>query len=393
MCARHRAAEDPLHVVYLGNTFNVGGAEQLNLEIVRHLHGDEFTFTFLFLKREGALAGELRDRGVPIHAGFQRAALDLLGLPRLWRVAGDLRADLLFSEAGRNALLLSGPLARRLGARARISALHSTGRWGHRSAFRTLERPLLARMDGLVACAGTQRDYLVEQEGLPRRKLHVITNGVDHRRFAPREDGARTRREEGLAAEHKVVVIVASLTPEKGHEVFVGAAARVLADVPEARFLIIGDGPRRAAIERLTGELGVREEVRLLGVRRDLPRLLPACDLHVLSSHPFRETLPISTMEGMACGLPTVNTDVGSVRDLVIDGETGRIVPAGDVEALARAMTGLLRDDDRRRRMGRSARRRIEDSFTLERTIRGYADYFRRLAGPRAGSRAPGGGE
>ncbi len=375
-----------MKVIYVSNSFNVGGFEQLTLEIMRQLNRRGFSFEYILLKKEGRLAGELKKVGIPVQSDFLHGKYDISGLPRLLYRLRRTETDLLFVEPGRNALLLACFLARRLHARAVISAYHSTGRWGKKTAIRRSERFFLSRLDGIIACAQTQREFLIREERLPADKLTVIVNGVDHERFRPRQDHGYPLSAVGLGEHQKGIVLVASLTPEKGIDTFIRAAAQVLPRMAECRFFICGDGPERPHLEHLIKELGVADRIRLLGIRRDLPDILPAFHLHVLSSHPFRETLPISTMEAMACGLPTINTDVGSVRDLVVPGETGLIVPPGDPEALAGAMLQLLGDDALRERMGRQARLRIEEHFTLERTVREYGQYFRRIVEGRPSS-------
>jgi glycosyltransferase involved in cell wall biosynthesis len=150
----------------------------------------------------------------------------------------------------------------------------------------------------------------------------------------------------------------------------------VLREVPEARFYVVGEGPERPRIEEKVRALGLGDAVRLTGRRRDLPEFLPRLEILALASHPFRETFPLSTMEGMACGLPTVNTDVGSVRDLVVDGVTGLLVPPGDPARMAEAFVRLLRDPDLARGMGEAGRRRIEREFTLDLSVDAYRRYF-----------------
>ena len=168
-----------MKVLFVSNSFNVGGFEQLTLDVVRHLQDQGFTFEFLLLKKQGKLAPELKKAGIPVQSDFLRGRYDLLGLPRLLHEFRDTRANLLFVEPGRNALLLAPFLARRLHARAVISAYHSTGRWGKKTAIRRSERFLLSRLDGIIACAQTQREFLIRKEKLPADKLTVIFNGVD----------------------------------------------------------------------------------------------------------------------------------------------------------------------------------------------------------------------
>ncbi|MFH1681981.1 MAG: glycosyltransferase [Candidatus Eisenbacteria bacterium] len=370
-----------LNILLLANSFHTGGFEQLTLEIIRSLHPGGIRFRVCCLKEEGTLAPEVRKAGVRIDGGFLRGTYDLAAVFRLTRALQGERYDLLFVEPGRNALLAGEWIARSLRIRKRISAIHATRQWGRKRMFRWSQLRLLKGLDGVILVAPTQKDYLVREEGLDPANLAVILNGVDHRAFRPRNRDELPPLLDGPRPGEKAVGIVASLTPEKGHGVFLEAAAAARKEVPEARFYVVGEGPERPAIERKIAELGLEGAVRLTGRRRDLPAFLPRLDLLALSSHPYRETLPISTMEGMACGIPTVNTDVGSIRDLVVDGETGLLVPPGDPREMARAFARILRDLDLARRMGAAGRRRIEELFTLERTIEDYRRYFLEIAG------------
>ncbi len=374
-----------MNILYLVNAFNMGGFEQLTLETVRRLSGDRFRFRFCCLKEEGNLARELKTLGVPVDAGFLHHKHDLLAVPRLVRALKGESYDILFMEPGRNALLLSEILPRFVSIGRRISAIHATRRWGREKMFRPSQLRMLKRLDGVVTCAAIQREYLVREESLHPENLTVIFNGVDHEKFRPAGGSAGDSDNAALpgdpAPDERAIAVVASLTPEKGHDTFVDAAAMTREQAPDARFFIIGDGPERERIKERIRAKGLGGVVRLLGIRRDLPRLLPKMEILALSSHPFRETLPISVMEGMACGLPAVTTDVGSMRDLVVDGETGLIVPPGDAEAMSAAFVQLLGDRERARAMGAAGRRRVEERFTLDRMVDEYGHYFERIAG------------
>jgi len=366
--------ETSMRILFLVNSFNAGGLEQLMLEVFRGLREDGIDIETCCLRSEGALAPELRRIGITVRSGFLRHKYDLLAPLRIRRRYGGERFDLLFTEPGRNALMVGSYLKRALGIPKQISAIHATRKWGQRKMFRKSQLKILRGLDGVILCAETQRKYLISKEGLPPDNLTVIFNGVDHERFRPRPRAPGTGP--------KRVGIVASLTPEKGHEVFVEAAAKALGEQPGTEFLIIGDGPERHRIEGIIDALDVGANVKLLGIRRNMPELLSGLDLLALSSHPFREPLPISVMEAMACGLPTVTTDVGSLRDLVVHEETGILVPPGNPDPMAEAFVRILKDDALASRMGTAARRRIEESFTLTRAVGEYAAYFRNLAGP-----------
>jgi glycosyltransferase involved in cell wall biosynthesis len=369
-------------ILYVANAFSVGGAETLALEMFRRFHPTRFEIEALLLKERGTLADDLAAAGVRVESGILRSRLDPLGPLRLARRLAGRRFDLLLVEPGRNALLLSA-LARRLTrARAVASWIHATGKWGRRSQFNGTERWFLRRLDAVVAIAETQRAHLERDERLRAENLVVIHNGVDTDRFRPRPEArAAARAALGIGDGDFAIGIVASLTPEKAHGVLVAAAARLRADGLPVRLFLAGEGGERAAIETAIADAGLSGEATLLGLRRDLERTFyPALDLQALVSRPFRETLPIALMEGMACGLPVVATRVGSVPDLVLDGETGFVVSPDDPGALAGAIHALIRHPLRRAAYGDAGRERIVEHFSLSKTLAAYGDLFDRLA-------------
>jgi glycosyltransferase involved in cell wall biosynthesis len=176
------------------------------------------------------------------------------------------------------------------------------------------------------------------------------------------------------------VGIVAALRPEKHHALFLEAAARVAARVPDARFVIAGDGPARDEVTRLAHASGLGERLLILGARQDVPMLYRALDVAVLSSRPIVETLPVTLIEAAASGTPAVATAVGSVTDVVADGETGYVVAPGDADALTGHIVQLLNDAALRERLGAAGRRRAEQRFDERDMIRRYEDLFVEVA-------------
>jgi glycosyltransferase involved in cell wall biosynthesis len=169
-----------------------------------------------------------------------------------------------------------------------------------------------------------------------------------------------------------LVGLVGRLAVEKGVDIFLDAAARVLAQCPDTKFVVAGDGPDRAELDALIDKLGIREPVRMLGRCDDMPALYASLDIMVSASR--REGLPIAILEGMASRLPLVATAVGAVPTVIQDGSTGVLVPAEDPESLATAIVELLRDPAKRERLGSVARQLVEDEFSAERMT---ADYLR----------------
>jgi glycosyltransferase involved in cell wall biosynthesis len=169
-----------------------------------------------------------------------------------------------------------------------------------------------------------------------------------------------------------MVGLIGRLAWEKGVDVFLQAAARVLAESSAAKFVVVGEGPDRERLDRLIDQLEIRGTVSMLGRRDDMPAVYASLDIMVSSSR--QEGLPMAILEGMASSLPLVASAVGEVPTVVQDGVTGLLVPAEDVERLATSILELLRDAAKRKRFGAAARKLIEDEYSAERMT---ADYLR----------------
>jgi glycosyltransferase involved in cell wall biosynthesis len=238
-----------------------------------------------------------------------------------------------------------------------------------------IERVLDRGTDGyLVNCEAIAR-LLVEHERLPRAKIRVVPNGIDLGvlpPFALARDAARAAL--GFDPGRRLVAQVGRLELQKDHPTFLRAAAMVAAAVPDVDFLVVGEGAERAALEALAGRLGLGARVRFTGLRDDVPALLAAVDVLALTS--TYEGFPNAVVEAMAMGAVAVASDVGGCRELVVEGETGFLVPPGAPDAVASAVLRVLRDPALARRLAAAARRRIEREFDVRtmaaRTMEAY---------------------
>lgn len=253
-------------------------------------------------------------------------------------------------------------------------------------AFLAIERWLGRRTDCLLTVSESVRGELLRLGLGPPERLRVMPLGLDLDRFLACEARrGELRAELGLGEGAALVGIVARLVPIKAHEVFLEAAARLAALLPESRFLVVGDGERRPALEAEARRLGLGDRVRFLGWRRDLDRIYADLDVVVLTSR--NEGSPVSLIEAMAAARPVVGTRVGGVPDLVEDEVTGRLVPSSDAPALAEAVRALLADPTRRRELGQAGRRAVVAPFGAERLLadmdRLYAELLREKLGGR----------
>lgn len=373
------AASAPLRVLHVITDTNVGGAGRYLLNLL------------------GSRAFGGLDVWVACPHGELGRRIDALGVSRVevsagdvswsWSLLGELRAVIrrLRPHVVHTHASLAGRVAARLAGVPVLYTKHNVVRIPTsagvvpppagpvKRVFNRWSGRLLA--DRIIAVSGAVARELVEA-GFDPRQVVTIPNGIDLRPFAAA--GAVRRRPFGYR-----VGTAARLSPQKGLDVLIEAAARVVRQEPRARFVIGGEGPERPRLEEMIRARGLADRVVLPGFVDDVPGFLADLDVYVLSSR--YEGLPLAVLEAMAAGLPVVATDVGGVREAVVDGQTGVLVPAGDPVALAGAILELLRDPDRARALGRAGRQRAEAEFDAELMASRVTELYREIAlSPRA---------
>ena len=315
---------------------------------------------------EGPLAQRCRQAGIPHWHFKQRSDLSFPAAARLWRLLGRQRFDVVHFNSPKN--LLSGGLALFLrGGCARV-------------ASRRVSFPLRSRLSRLKYNRAVQMTVAVSnsiQKGL-------IDSGIDPARVGTIYEGVDLSRIDGLPAAESVVeenavsvVTVAQMTAEKGHSWLIRAAAQVLPHFDRLRFVLVGDGPLRSRLQRLTRQLGLDSRFRFLGFRTDADALMKTFDIFCLPS--LSEGLSSSILTAMAQALPVVATAVGGTPELVREGETGLLVRPADSGSLAKALRQLVESPAERRQMGQAGRRRIVRDFTLDRKLDNFERLYREL--------------
>jgi len=336
-----------------------------------------------------------------------------LSRPFLERAAADGFQAVCFQENAPHFLRASGEIAewlRRLGAdvlccsgykpdligwlaarRAGVPVVAIAHGWTAATAkvrfYEALDRRVMRRMDAVV-CVSEAQGAKVRRAGVPAERAPVVRNAIRAEAFGPPDPVCREMLL-GLFAQRpeRIVAAAGRLSPEKGFDQLIDAAALLTPRHPGAGFVVFGDGPLRDDLTTRIAERGLQGRFVLAGFRPDLERLLPACDLAVSSSH--TEGLPVVVLEEMAAGLPVVATAVGGTPEVVEEGVTGRLVPSADPAALARGVAELLASPDTARAMGLAGRRRVEEHFTFAAQAEQYLGVFRRLASGRAGGVSP----
>lgn len=218
----------------------------------------------------------------------------------------------------------------------------------------------------MIAVSEATRKELIQALKIPPQKIRVVRNGIEESHVELQAVDV-LRREFGCGSDDKLVAYVGRIAYHKGMGMYVEAAESIAASMPEARFVAVGEGPMVEELRMRTASGPLAARFFVAGRRNDAVDIIAASDLLVLPS--FSEGLPITLLEAAMTGTAIVASDVGGIPEIVIDGETGLLVPAGDSERLARAISRLLSDEKERRRMGSAARQLWENHFTVPRMI------------------------
>jgi glycosyltransferase involved in cell wall biosynthesis len=345
----------------------VGGAETLLVNLLDRLDRRRFSSEVICLKEAGPLGEAIADR-IPVHTPFLSRKWDVRVLPRLIKHFRGGEIDAVITVGAGDKMFWGRLAAWLAGVPVIGSALHSTG-WP--DGVGRMNRWLTPLTDFFIAVADSHGEFMRQVERFPADKVHVVRNGIATNRFRPDEQAAaRLRRELGIAPTAPLVGTVAALRPEKNHRMFVEVGQSVLQQYPHSHFVIVGDGPERAAIEEACRNRDVIDRVHLLGTRHDTDQILPAFDLFLLTSD--NEASPVSILEALACEVPVVSTDVGSISETVVENETGSLVPVRDAAAMTAAVCRLLGDPAARRAWGQAGRQRVVATASLQAMVEGY---------------------
>lgn len=367
-----------MRVLLMLSSMAMGGAERNIAAVVPHINaieGVELTLGTLNTRRDSPLAGLITESGV---SRFDLGAKRMVD-PRAWRRFTDFlrreRIDLVHSQ-DQDTNIYNALSRRRLGIPS-VMTRHVMF-----EPFINLKTRLRAQLvllsarfgaDRVIAVSEAVRQQFAVQARLPLEKIETVYNGIELEKFNTRHKRAETRAALGWAQDAPIVIMVAVLRGGKGHEVLFEAVPRLRQRIPNVQIALVGDGEERAKLEALAAPYA--DVIHFMGQRMDVPDLLGAADALVLPS--WSEALPTVLIEAGAASLPCVATDVGGTAEIVVDGETGYVIPKGDSAALATRLADLLSDSGRAAQMGAAALQRVTGIFTLpqqaKRTVEVYA--------------------
>lgn len=380
---------DQIRVLHPITRLIIGGAQENTMLTAQLLDKTMWDVTVVSGPQtgsEGSLIETVRERGIELvleptlvrEVNPVQDFLALIRLTQLMRRGGYQIVHTHSSKAG----ILGRWAAKLAGVPVIIHTVHG---WGHhdrqrplvRAYYILLEKLTLPITDKLIAVTGKDIDKGL-RDGIGRAENYtVIRSGIELDRFGhPQVARAETRCAWGIPADVPLVGTVTRLSPQKAPLDFVRAAATVARQYPQVWFMMVGDGPLRAEVEALAREVGIADRLVLTGLRRDVPELMAAFDIFVLSS--LWEGLPRVLPQAMATGLPVIATACDGSAEAVASGENGFLVPPGEPQVLAQQVMTLLADPAVAQQMGTAGQRRAQE-FSDQGMVAAIANLYQEL--------------
>lgn len=366
-----------MRILFLSTSMGMGGADKQILSAAQELRTRGHEVFIVSLTTLGPMGLEARSSGIPIESlEMRRGVPDPRGLARLVRLTRAWRPDVLHSHMV-HANLMARALRLFVPIPAMVSTIHNIYEGG--GVLMAAYRLTNGLVDHMTIVSEAAADRFVRERIVPRPLLSVITNGVDTDQFRNVPAGTRESLRRSIGIEREFVwLAVGRFEIAKDYPNMLRGFARVREQHPQAVLLLVGRGSLQQETEALVAELGLADGVRFLGVRSDVPEVMTAADGYLMSS--AWEGMPMVLLEAAAAGLPIVATAVGGNEEVVLNEESGFLLPPGDSDALAAAMLRLMAlPEAHRRSMGARGRERVRTHYGLSRVAQRWEDLYREV--------------
>jgi glycosyltransferase involved in cell wall biosynthesis len=370
-------------ILYLIDSLGRGGAERLLVIYLQHLDQSRYEPRVCALQVRGGnpVGDDIRQLGIPVDLVPVRHLRDLRAVPRLWWYLRQQQIDVLHTQLEFSNTL--GTIAGYLRRIPRVCTLHLADEPEKGSKTRRRIRlmwwVLKHFCDGVIAVSEETRQFHLRVSGDSPEKVLTIYNGIDVAAFGSISDADQSslRAELNISPAARVLTTVCVLRPQKGIQFLIAAMPAIVEQVPDAVYLIVGDGDHRETLETCVREQGMQNHVIFAGFRQDVARVMAISDVFVLPT--LGDALPTVVAEAMAAGKPVIASSAGGVPEMVADRISGLLVPPGDVNALVSACVSLLQDQEQAHTMGLEGRRISEERFNIPRQVDCLEAVYERL--------------
>lgn len=359
-----------------------GGGTQHLFYLIKGADKSRFDFVVLMPADNDIIVSEFKAHGIKVAILNEFGRFSLQGFFKLLKFIKEEKFDILHFH-GTRAAILGRIVAILAGYRGRIVyTIHGF----HLPRYPFLKRiPLLLAerflnrfTDAIICVSYSDKEMIIQKKLVEKEKIEVIWNGIDIEQFQQIKINSFDKKKElDLPVNAFVITMIGRLHPSKDYMTLLSSFRLVMSILPNAYLLIVGEGPLRPKLEQYARSLEIYKRVRFTGFRRDIPALLAITDIFVLST--FWEGLPLALLEAMASAKPVIASDVGGNREIVINGETGLLVPPRDPEILAQAIIELAKNPQKAKEMGKKGFLRVKEHFSLEAMVRKTTKLYERL--------------
>jgi glycosyltransferase involved in cell wall biosynthesis len=364
-----------LKVLFVIWSLEKGGAERFLVSLIKHLDKNKIKPTVCCLNWEGAWAKELEDTGVEVIALSKKGKFDIVSFVRLFKIIKHGKFDIVNTHLW-GADVLGRLAAIFAGTPAIISTVQNVDIW-KKWRHRLIDKILSYKTAKIIAVSEAVKKFYVD-ESISADKIEVIPNAIEIDKYSHQPSGVSfLRKSFGIGEGETVFAVIGRLVEQKGHK-YLFEALSALNSKYDLKLLVIGDGPLLQSLKSQVASHQLENRVIFTGRREDIPEILSIVDAVILPS--LYEGLPVIVLEAMAAGRPVIATDVGGTGELVVNNETGFLVPAGDSQALVGAMEKLVNLPDKGRGMARVARERVVHNFSIQFIALKTAELFLSLA-------------
>ncbi len=349
-----------MRVLFTNNALVWGGAEKNTLQIMAGLR-ERCHEAVLACPPWDSMMEPARAQGFPIVSTPFRHKRNPLGIIYTWRAIRQVRPDVVLANGTRT--VMSAGLASQLtGTPFAVRAVAEIG------------PPIPLRIAQLVICLSASMVQFARKYGVSAERIQLIPNSIETDSFCPDPQlRGQTRRELGLSEDHFVLVLVGRIAEGKGHRYAVQALSQVLGRLPSTVLLIVGEGSLEQEVQEQIASLGLESQVKMLGFRADPRPYYAAADIALVPSH-WQEAAANVNLGAQAMGLPLIASRDGGLPEYIAEGETGILVPPADAQSLGEAIMFLSESPQRCQAMGRAARRRVMNLYSIEKMIDRYAE-------------------
>lgn len=373
-----------INILYIITQLELGGAQKQALSLIRGIDRTRYNL-FLVTAKEGFLMEEaLSISGLTLCRSkyLGRAIHPLKDFWTIFEIAGFIKCnkiDIVHTHSSK-----AGVLGRWAAALSGVKVIiHTVHGWSFndfqgflaRNLYRGLERFCSRFTDKIIVVSHHDKRKGVKRRIGDEVRYQLVRYGIERTLFGVRD--ASIRKELGIRADALVVGAIACFKPQKAPEDFVELASKIHQKFPSVIFLMVGDGALRGAIESLIARHQLGSQFILTGWRKDIPGILSVMDVFVLTS--LWEGLPIAVLEAMVTQVPVVATHTGGVSEVVVENETGFLVPCHDLSSMLKKVNALLEDGPLRARIGLNAKKKIGEVFSVESMVKAHDDLYQRL--------------